>query len=136
MSGPGMEPRPALPRAVALRYDGARGTPTYDEGMVYHFAERGRLGFDRGLVIRLEGLLEVRHQGQVAGCLAGDADDVHIAFDRLACRLLLEQVPQLTRSNFNEARRFVTLIDALYEAKVEELLAIEEKLEEIEAQKG
>lgn len=32
--------------------------------------------------------------------------------------LILENVPRLGRSNFNEARRFVTLIDALYEAHV------------------
>jgi len=32
--------------------------------------------------------------------------------------LVLEDIPQLGRSNFNEAKRFVTLIDALYEAKV------------------
>ncbi len=32
--------------------------------------------------------------------------------------LLLEGIPLLSRSNFNEARRFVTLIDALYEARV------------------
>ncbi|UOA33445.1 Cell division protein ZapE [Sulfitobacter sp. DSM 110093] len=32
--------------------------------------------------------------------------------------LLLDDIPSLGRSNFNEAKRFVTLIDALYEAKV------------------
>ena len=32
--------------------------------------------------------------------------------------LILEKIPSLSRSNFNEAKRFVTLIDALYEAKV------------------
>ena len=32
--------------------------------------------------------------------------------------LMLENVPCLSRSNFNEAKRFVTLIDALYEARV------------------
>ncbi len=32
--------------------------------------------------------------------------------------LLLEDIPQLSASNYNEAKRFVTLIDALYEAKV------------------
>ena len=32
--------------------------------------------------------------------------------------LLLDDIPALGRSNFNEAKRFVTLIDALYEAKV------------------
>ncbi|MBO6898222.1 MAG: AFG1 family ATPase [Shimia sp.] len=32
--------------------------------------------------------------------------------------LILEDIPTLSRNNFNEAKRFVTLIDALYEAKV------------------
>jgi cell division protein ZapE len=32
--------------------------------------------------------------------------------------LMLDDIPSLGRSNFNEAKRFVTLIDALYEAKV------------------
>ncbi|MEO0829536.1 MAG: cell division protein ZapE [Pseudomonadota bacterium] len=46
----------------------------------------------------------------------GPADYLAVAE---ACRVLvLEDIPQLGRSNFNEARRFVTLIDALYEARV------------------
>jgi len=32
--------------------------------------------------------------------------------------LVLEDIPELSAANYNEARRFVTLIDALYEAKV------------------
>ncbi|MBI6629361.1 cell division protein ZapE [Pontibaca salina] len=32
--------------------------------------------------------------------------------------LILEDIPRLSRSNFNAARRFVTLVDALYEARV------------------
>ena len=32
--------------------------------------------------------------------------------------LILEDIPQLSASNYNEAKRFVTLIDAIYEAKV------------------
>ncbi|UYV37866.1 cell division protein ZapE [Rhodobacteraceae bacterium D3-12] len=32
--------------------------------------------------------------------------------------LLIDNIPRLSRSNFNEAKRFVTLIDALYEAEV------------------
>jgi len=32
--------------------------------------------------------------------------------------LMLDDIPTLGRSNFNEAKRFVTLIDALYEARV------------------
>lgn len=36
-----------------------------------------------------------------------------------ACRvLILEDIPQLSSANYNEAKRFVTLIDALYEARV------------------
>lgn len=33
--------------------------------------------------------------------------------------LMLDDIPTLGRSNFNEAKRFVTLIDALYEARVQ-----------------
>lgn len=33
--------------------------------------------------------------------------------------LVLEDIPNLSRRNFNEAKRFVTLIDALYEARVQ-----------------
>ena len=32
--------------------------------------------------------------------------------------LILEDVPQLSAGNYNEAKRFVTLIDALYERRV------------------
>ncbi len=32
--------------------------------------------------------------------------------------LILEDIPHLSAENYNEAKRFVTLIDALYEAKV------------------
>lgn len=46
----------------------------------------------------------------------GPAD--YLALAQAVKVLVLEDVPQLSRSNFNEAKRFVTLIDALYEAKV------------------
>ncbi|WP_320176740.1 cell division protein ZapE [Roseovarius pacificus] len=46
----------------------------------------------------------------------GPAD--YLALAGAARVLVLENIPQLGRSNFNEAKRFVTLIDALYEAKV------------------
>ena len=32
--------------------------------------------------------------------------------------LMIDDIPTLSRNNFNEAKRFVTLIDALYEARV------------------
>ena len=46
----------------------------------------------------------------------GPAD--YLALAEAARVLVLENIPQLGRSNFNEAKRFVTLVDALYEAKV------------------
>ena len=46
----------------------------------------------------------------------GPAD--YLALAEAVRVLLLDDVPQLGRSNFNEAKRFVTLIDALYEARV------------------
>ncbi|MEO0750668.1 MAG: cell division protein ZapE [Pseudomonadota bacterium] len=47
----------------------------------------------------------------------GPAD--YLALAKSARVLVLEDIPQLSRSNFNEAKRFVTLIDALYEAQVQ-----------------
>ncbi len=44
----------------------------------------------------------------------GPAD--YLAIAEAARVLVLENIPQLSRSNFNEAKRFVTLVDALYEA--------------------
>ncbi|MBU2963770.1 AFG1 family ATPase [Citreicella sp. C3M06] len=52
----------------------------------------------------------------LCGQMLGPGDYLAIA-DALRL-LVLENVPRLGRSNFNEAKRFVTLIDALYEAKV------------------
>ncbi len=46
----------------------------------------------------------------------GPAD--YLALAQSVRVLLLDDIPLLGRSNFNEAKRFVTLIDALYEAKV------------------
>lgn len=46
----------------------------------------------------------------------GPAD--YLALAEAVRVLVLENIPRLSRSNFNEARRFVTLVDALYEAGV------------------
>ena len=46
----------------------------------------------------------------------GPAD--YLALAEAVRVLLLDDIPRLGRSNFNEAKRFVTLIDALYEARV------------------
>ena len=54
---------------------------------------------------------------QLCGVMLGPADYLAIA-DAVRV-LVLEDIPRLGRSNFNEAKRFVTLIDALYEARVQ-----------------
>ena len=52
----------------------------------------------------------------LCGRMLGPAD--YLAIAEAVRVLVIEGIPQLGRSNFNEAKRFVTLIDALYEAKV------------------
>ncbi len=52
----------------------------------------------------------------LCGRMLGAAD--FLALADAARVLVLEDIPCLGRSNFNEAKRFVTLIDALYEARV------------------
>ena len=52
----------------------------------------------------------------LCGKFLGPADFLAVA--EAVKVLLIDDIPQLSRSNFNEAKRFVTLIDALYEAKV------------------
>jgi cell division protein ZapE len=53
---------------------------------------------------------------QLCGTALGAAD--YLALADAVRILLLDDIPALSRSNFNEAKRFVTLIDALYEARV------------------
>ena len=52
----------------------------------------------------------------LCGSLLGPAD--YLALAEALRVLMLEDIPQLGRDNFNEAKRFVILIDALYEARV------------------
>ena len=52
----------------------------------------------------------------LCGKQLGPAD--YLAIAEAVRVLVLENIPTLSRSNFNEAKRFVTLIDALYEARV------------------
>jgi cell division protein ZapE len=42
----------------------------------------------------------------------------YLALAKAVKVLMIDDIPTLSRSNFNEAKRFVTLIDALYEARV------------------
>ena len=52
----------------------------------------------------------------LCGRMLGPGD--YLAIAEAVKVLVLEDIPRLSRNNFNEARRFVTLIDALYEARV------------------
>ncbi len=52
----------------------------------------------------------------LCGRALGAAD--YLALAQAARVLVLDDVPRLSRQNYNEAKRFVTLIDALYEARV------------------
>lgn len=52
----------------------------------------------------------------LCGTALGAAD--YLAIAEAVSVLVLEDIPQLSRSNFNEAKRFVTLIDTLYESHV------------------
>ncbi|MFW2541055.1 cell division protein ZapE [Primorskyibacter sp. 2E107] len=53
---------------------------------------------------------------QLCGQMLGPGD--YLALADAVRVLVLEDIPRLSRQNFNEAKRFVTLIDALYEARV------------------
>lgn len=53
---------------------------------------------------------------ELCGKMLGPGDYLAIAAEVKV--LILEDIPALSRNNFNEAKRFVTLIDALYEARV------------------
>ena len=52
----------------------------------------------------------------ICGQMLGPGDFLAIA--EAVKVFIIENIPRLGRSNFNEAKRFVTLIDALYEARV------------------
>ena len=83
-------------------------------------------GESHPLVLRVKGrdvVLPKFHNGaarvpffELCGKPLGAAD--YLALADAVRVLMIEDVPQLGRSNFNEAKRFVTLVDALYEGKV------------------
>lgn len=52
----------------------------------------------------------------LCGAMLGPAD--YLAIAGALKVLMIDGIPQLSASNFNEAKRFVTLIDTLYEGKV------------------
>ncbi|SPF79602.1 cell division protein ZapE [Pseudoprimorskyibacter insulae] len=83
-------------------------------------------GHQEQLILTVKGrqlVLERFHNGMarvpfydLCGRMLGPGDYLTLAENVRV--LILEDIPRLSRQNFNEAKRFVTLIDALYEAKV------------------
>ncbi|ARC87306.1 cell division protein ZapE [Rhodovulum sp. MB263] len=83
-------------------------------------------GEGRSLVLRVQGRpveLPLFHNGVARATFwdlcarpLGPAD--YLAIAQAVRVLILEDIPRLSSENYNEARRFVTLIDALYEGKV------------------
>jgi cell division protein ZapE len=59
----------------------------------------------------------------------GPAD--YLAIAQAVRVLILEDIPQLSSANYNEAKRFVTLIDALYEARVRLIASAAEEPERL-----
>ncbi|MBS0125688.1 cell division protein ZapE [Thetidibacter halocola] len=87
-------------------------------------------GVEETLTLRVQGrevTLPRYHNGvarasffDLCGRALGPADYLKLA--ETVRVLVIEEVPQLSRRNFNEAKRFVTLIDTLYEARVKLIL--------------
>ncbi len=116
------------------RQDRLAGTPSYftpnDEAARASIAQIWD-GFSHGktepLILHVKGRqvqLPAFHNGvakakffDLCGKPLGAAD--YLALVDAVRVLILEDIPALSRHNFNEAKRFVTLIDALYEAKVQ-----------------
>ena len=63
----------------------------------------------------------------ICGTPLGPAD--YLALAEALRVVVIDDIPQLGRHNFNEAKRFVTLIDALYEAKTRLICSAEESPE-------
>lgn len=63
----------------------------------------------------------------LCGVALGAAD--YLALVEVARVLVLDDIPRLSRQNFNEAKRFVTLIDTLYEGKVRLIASAAERPE-------
>lgn len=59
----------------------------------------------------------------------GPADFLELA--RRVDALIIDEIPRLGMSNYNEAKRFVTLVDALYEAKVRLIASAAEQPEQL-----
>ncbi|WP_019953521.1 cell division protein ZapE [Yoonia vestfoldensis] len=122
-----------LASATDYRQDRLAGSPSYftpinadARAAINAIWDDFSMGQSEALVLHVNGrqvTLPRFHNGvaratfyDLCGRPLGPAD--YLALADAVRVLILEDIPALSRSNFNEAKRFVTLIDALYEAKV------------------
>ncbi|WP_322894448.1 MULTISPECIES: cell division protein ZapE [unclassified Yoonia] len=122
-----------LASAVDYRQDRLSGSPSYftpinadSRAAITAIWDSFSQGQSEALVLHVKGrevVLPHFHNGvararfyDLCGRPLGAAD--YLALADAVRVLILEDIPALSRSNFNEAKRFVTLIDSLYEAKV------------------
>ena len=123
-----------LVSATDYRQDRLAGTPSYFTPIdadarqaITDIWARLSNGQSETLVLHVKGrqvALPQFHNGvarakffDLCGKPLGAAD--YLALAAAVRVLILEDIPALSRNNFNEAKRFVTLIDALYEGKVQ-----------------
>ena len=123
-----------LASATDYRQDRLAGTPTYftpinaeARAAIANVWQQLSGGQSAPLVLHVKGrevTLPEYHNGtakarffDLCGRPLGAGD--YLALADAVRVLILEDIPALSRHNFNEAKRFVTLIDALYDAKVQ-----------------
>lgn len=123
-----------LASATDYRQDRLAGTPSYftpndaaARQSIFDIWQRLSNGKSDPLVLHVKGRqveLPDFHNGvartkffDMCGRPLGAAD--YLALADAVRVLILEDIPTLSRHNFNEAKRFVMLIDALYEGKVQ-----------------
>ncbi|WP_313353332.1 cell division protein ZapE [Paracoccus sp. (in: a-proteobacteria)] len=105
-------------------------------------AETGSAGDDGALVLEIKGRkVEIpQHVGRIGragfwdicGKPLGPAD--YLAMAEALDTLFIDAIPRLSQSNYNEAKRFVTLIDALYEARARLIASAADEPEQLYAE--
>ncbi|MEL7184609.1 MAG: cell division protein ZapE, partial [Pseudomonadota bacterium] len=117
------------------RQDRLAGEPSYfiNGGPLDDLWHRLSNGSDEGLTLKIKGR-DLHLPDFASGVARASFKDLcgkplgagdYLALAQAVRVLLITDVPIMNRAHGNEARRFVTLIDALYEAKVKVILSAE-----------
>ena len=100
-----------LPSKIDYRKNKLRGAPVYFSQDFHLVVNKRKIEFPfySNGVARFT-FLELCQENRGPADFLAIADNVRV--------LIVEDIPQLGRSNFNEAKRFITLIDTVYEAGI------------------